>query len=105
MNNKKIANELNKIAKELYSAEENPYNLKKLTSAEKRLVSKLDVGTTGEVVSSSHNNRKVKLTPIAVAIFYYIVRSSLAERRTKEFDVARDIFVKNWPKEYRDLFD
>ena len=93
----------------------------KLTPKERKLIQGYKIGTTNEVVKNPYTGIEVELCPEAVAI-YDLVRGAEAILNKKAdgllegldidpvkveeiFFATRDIFIRNWPKEYSILLD
>lgn len=70
---------------------------------------KLLIGTENEEVINRFSGEKCMLIPESVAIYDFLVGSQVTGFSTYksycEFYTARDIFIRNWPKEYMILLD
>ena len=92
-----------------------------MTKKEKEILKTLVIGDKSEIITNRFSGRQVELCPAAVALYNAImdserdlIRNSLFGfyMNNKEydhlfilFDTARDVFRRNFPKEYIILLD
>lgn len=88
-----------------------------LTEKEKTIIKGITIGTNNEIITNPYSKVEVELCPEAVAIYDIAkgceISLSLSHFKNDEerdeletlFYTARDIFMKNWPKEYILLMD
>lgn len=108
--------DVNEILEWLNQPKPDNYNMK-ISAAQKKIIKGLRVGTKNEIITNPYSKVQVELCPEAVAI-YDLVRgsertlwvgnfNSIKHKHEVEllYDVAKDIFLRNWPKEYMLLLD
>lgn len=85
-------------------------NNAKLSAADQKLISELEIGKDSEVVRNPFSGDEVLLEPKAVALHDFIKGSEvlIAQGNSKligNFDRARNIFRKLYPNAYSTLLD
>ena len=83
----------------------------KMNQREKSLLGDVQIGAQNEIVANRFSGEKVSLCPEAVAIYDVIIGAELVlnnsfSKETYElFNTAKEVFIKNWPKEFMVLLD
>lgn len=83
---------------------------KALTKTEQSLINELQIEEHPTIVHNPFSGEAVMLQPKAVALYDYIKGYELlinnnATKNIKQFDMARSLFRKLWPKSYMVLLD
>ena len=76
----------------------------KLTSAEKKLMAELLIGSKSEMVRNPFSGEGVELCPEAVAV-YDLIKGAERLGDHDNVQTGLNIFMKNWPAEYMILLD
>jgi len=88
----------------------------KTTKQEQDIIPHLNIGTKNEVIKNPFSGEEVELSPEAVAVYDLVIGSQLSAnekfdkkvdngREIELFSAGKDIFIRNWPKEYSLLLD
>jgi hypothetical protein len=91
----------------------------KMNKREQKLLGSIQVGTENEIVANRFSGEKVSLCPEAVAVYDVLIGCDITLMNKSEislmlghhdetyelFHAARDVFRKNWPKEFMILLD
>ena len=67
--------------------------MKKLTKAQEKLLSELEVGTKSEKITNPNSGKTCTLEPLAVALYDFIKGCEIT-RNYKDFDKARYLFCE-----------
>lgn len=83
---------------------------KPLSKTEQQLLDELEVKKHPTIVYNSFSGEAVMLQPKAVALYDYIKGYELLINRgvtknIRQFDMAKELFMKLWPNSYMSLLD
>jgi hypothetical protein len=89
----------------------------KLTTKQREFMKELLIGTEDEKATNPYSQEEVMLCAEAIAVYDYLKGAErlawdaaragnyMSEEDADKFDMAKDIFITNWPKEYIILLD
>jgi hypothetical protein len=68
-------------------------------------IASLEVGIENETAENPYSGEKVVLSPLAVALYDFIIGCQALGAGGEEFGLALEIFMEKWPEEYMVLLD